>query len=56
MKSSIVRRELGCIRISQKWESEVLRAIKKVENPNKILLQAAFDQLADYESERIKFW
>ena len=56
MKSSIVRRELGCIRISQKWESEVLRAIKKVENPNNILLQAAFDQLADYESERIKFW
>ena len=38
VKSSIVRRELGCSKISQKWEKEVLRAIKKVENPDNILL------------------
>ena len=27
-----------------------------MENPNNILLQGVFEQLADYESERVKFW
>ena len=54
MKSSIVRRELGCIKISQKWEGEALRAIKKMEKSDNILMQAVFNKLADYESERKK--
>ena len=33
-----------------------MKAIKKVENPNNILLQRVFEQLADYQSERVKFW
>ena len=51
-----MRRELGVKKISLKWEGEVVKAIKKVENANSALLQNIFEQLADYESERVKFW
>ena len=56
IKSSVVRKELGCTKISQKWEKEVLRAIKKVEDPKSIVLQTAFEELADHKSERVRFW
>ena len=56
IKSSVVRKEIGCIKISQKWERKVLKAIKKVEYPKSIVLQTAFEELADHKSERVRFW
>ena len=56
MKSSVVRKELGVKKISQKWENLVLKAIECVERGSNEVLQEAFIELAKTDSKRVAFW